>query len=53
MQFDVNFTRCLEMNKTWVNYRHNFDNITIALPTLFVISTFDYWGEIMAIAESS
>lgn len=30
-----------------MNYKHNFDNITIAVPTLFIISTFDGWGEIM------
>ncbi len=32
---------------TWINFRHNYDNITIALPTLFIISTLDGWGEIL------
>ncbi|CAD8122391.1 unnamed protein product [Paramecium sonneborni] len=53
VQFNVNKRECLEQNRTWVNYKHNFDNITIAIPTLFVVSTFDGWGEILQIAENS
>ncbi|CAK63943.1 unnamed protein product (macronuclear) [Paramecium tetraurelia] len=53
MQFEVNKRECLEQNRTWINYKHNFDNITIAIPTLFVVSTFDGWGEIMQISENS
>ena len=47
MAFEVNRMTCLNENKTWINYKHNFDNITFAIPTLFVISTFDGWGEIL------
>ncbi|CAD8121632.1 unnamed protein product [Paramecium sonneborni] len=53
MEFYINKKECLEMNRTWINYKHNFDNITIAIPTLFVVSTFDGWGEIMQISENS
>ncbi|CAD8111921.1 unnamed protein product [Paramecium sonneborni] len=53
VQFNVNKKECQEQNLTWVNYKHNFDNITIAIPTLFVVSTFDGWGEILQIAENS
>ncbi|CAD8095967.1 unnamed protein product [Paramecium sonneborni] len=53
MSFDINKNECIESNGNWINYKHNFDNITIALPTLFVVSTFDGWGEIMQVAENS
>ncbi|CAD8110743.1 unnamed protein product [Paramecium primaurelia] len=53
VEFNVNKKECLEQNRTWINYKHNFDNITIAIPTLFVVSTFDGWGEILQIAENS
>ncbi|CAD8054707.1 unnamed protein product [Paramecium primaurelia] len=53
MQFNVNQQECIENDRKWINYKHNFDNITIALPTLFVVSTFDGWGEIMQVAENS
>ncbi|CAD8114498.1 unnamed protein product [Paramecium sonneborni] len=53
MQFNVNIQQCNETNRKWINYKHNFDNITIALPTLFVVSTFRGWGEIMQVAENS
>ena len=47
MSFYITYNDCIEANKTWVNYKHNFDNITVALPTLFTVSTFDGWGEIL------
>jgi len=47
MSFYVSYNDCIESNKTWVNYKHNFDNITVAIPTLFTVSTFDGWGEIL------
>lgn len=53
MEFRINQAECLASNGTWVNFKHNFDNITIAIPTLFAVSTFDGWGEIMQIAENS
>ncbi|CAD8111377.1 unnamed protein product [Paramecium primaurelia] len=53
MEFYVSQKQCLSQNKTWVNYKHNFDNITVAIPTLFVVSTFDGWGEILQVAENS
>ncbi|CAD8104211.1 unnamed protein product [Paramecium primaurelia] len=53
MEFEVNKRECQEQNRTWINYKHNFDNITIAIPTLFVVSTFDGWGEILQISENS
>ena len=46
MVFEVNKETCLSEGKIWVNYKHNFDNITIAIPTLFVTATLDGWGEI-------
>lgn len=36
----------MKRNGQWINYKHNFDNITVAIPTLFVTSTLDGWGEI-------
>ncbi|CAD8181015.1 unnamed protein product [Paramecium pentaurelia] len=53
MQFYINERECIETERQWINFKHNFDNITIALPTLFVVSTFDGWGEIMQVAENS
>ncbi|CAK56635.1 unnamed protein product (macronuclear) [Paramecium tetraurelia] len=53
MAFEVNKQTCQEEGKIWVNYKHNFDNITIAIPTLFVTATLDGWGEIYQIAENS
>lgn len=47
MEFYISETDCLKENRTWVTYKHNFDNITTAIPTLFVVSTFDGWGEIL------
>lgn len=47
MNFDVSERMCHNSNGTWINYKHNYDNITQALPTLFIISTFDGWGVIM------
>lgn len=37
----------------WIEYRHNFDNILEALPTLFLISTLDGWGEHFQICFNS
>ncbi|CAD8075871.1 unnamed protein product [Paramecium primaurelia] len=53
MSFYVSYNDCIQSNKTWVNYKHNFDNITVAIPTLFTVSTFDGWGEILQVAENS
>ncbi|CAD8198931.1 unnamed protein product [Paramecium pentaurelia] len=53
MAFEVNKETCLSEGKIWVNYKHNFDNITIAIPTLFVTATLDGWGEIYQVAENS
>ena len=53
MTFDTNKIECLNKNGIWINYKHNFDNITVAIPTLFVVSTFDGWGEILQVAENS
>ncbi|CAK82706.1 unnamed protein product (macronuclear) [Paramecium tetraurelia] len=53
MEFRVSYQECIEQNRTWVNFKHNFDNITMAIPTLFTVSTFDGWGEMLQIAENS
>ncbi|CAD8123231.1 unnamed protein product [Paramecium sonneborni] len=53
MQFGITYQECIEQNRTWVNFKHNFDNITMAIPTLFTVSTFDGWGEMLQIAENS
>ncbi|CAD8208793.1 unnamed protein product [Paramecium pentaurelia] len=53
MQFRLNYEECIQQNKTWVNFKHNFDNITMAIPTLFTVSTFDGWGEMLQIAQNS
>lgn len=45
MEFYVDKTECLHEGKRWLNYIHNFDDITHALPTLFVLATLDEWGE--------
>lgn len=31
----------------WTNYKHNFDDIFEAIPTLFIVSTLDQWDEIL------
>ncbi|CAD8125822.1 unnamed protein product [Paramecium sonneborni] len=53
MQFKVTYQDCINQNRTWVNFKHNFDNITMAIPTLFTVSTFDGWGEMLQIAQNS
>ncbi|CAD8091567.1 unnamed protein product [Paramecium primaurelia] len=53
MNFNINYEQCIKENRNWINYKHNFDNITIAIPSLFVTSTLDGWGEIFQIAENS
>ena len=47
LSFGVSKDECLNQQRTWVDYKHNFNNITEAIPTLFVIASFDGWGEIM------
>lgn len=47
MEFGINKIECEDEGRKWINYKHNFDNITIAIPTLFVVSTFDGWGEVL------
>lgn len=41
------------MNKKWMIFTYNFDNIYNAFITLFVISTYDGWNEIMSVAVNS
>ncbi|CAD8147067.1 unnamed protein product [Paramecium octaurelia] len=53
MNFQINYEQCIRENRHWINYKHNFDNITVAIPSLFVTSTLDGWGEIYQIAENS
>ncbi|CAD8191236.1 unnamed protein product [Paramecium pentaurelia] len=53
LSYDINKKECEQSQRQWINFKFNFDNITIALPTLFVISTFDGWGEILQVAENS
>ncbi|CAD8110423.1 unnamed protein product [Paramecium primaurelia] len=53
MQFDINKEQCQEEGRRWITYQHNFDNITVALPTLFVISQFNGLGQILQVAENS
>ncbi|CAD8096268.1 unnamed protein product [Paramecium sonneborni] len=53
MNFEINFDQCIKEDRHWINYKHNFDNITVAIPTLFVTSTLDGWGEIYQVAENS
>lgn len=36
-----------------MNYRYNFDNVFNGMITLFVVSTFDGWDEIMNVAANS
>ena len=47
INFGVNQNMCSQNNGTWITYKHNYDNITQALPTLFVVSSFDGWGSIL------
>jgi hypothetical protein len=37
----------------WMNYTFNFDNIFNAMITLFIVSTFDGWDEIMSVGANS
>ncbi|CAD8200926.1 unnamed protein product [Paramecium octaurelia] len=53
MNFEISYDQCIKENRHWINYKHNFDNITVAIPTLFVTSTLDGWGEIYQVAENS
>lgn len=57
MFYNINEQRCLELSNEypdlgyrWTVHVHNFENITTAIPTLFVVSTFDGWGTILWIA---
>jgi hypothetical protein len=53
MSFYISKKMCIEQNRSWIDYKHNFNNITEAIPTLFIISSFDGWGEIMQITWNS
>ena len=41
------------MGLSWINYEYNFDNVLNSLPTLFIVYSFDKWGEIMQIGYNS
>jgi hypothetical protein len=41
---------CAAQGGTWINYKHNYDNVVEAMSTLFIISTFDGWGYILQIS---
>lgn len=47
MSFGINKEECVREGRQWVNYKHNFDDIRQAIPTLFVIASLDGWGEIL------
>ncbi|CAD8084276.1 unnamed protein product [Paramecium sonneborni] len=51
--YDIGIEECQEQGKKWIVYKHNFDNITTAMPALFVISTFDGWGAILWASQNS
>lgn len=53
MNFGVSIDSCAQNNGTWITYKHNYDNITQALPTLFVVSSFDGWGAILQLSFNS
>lgn len=43
----------MKQGKEWRVYKHNFDNITTAMPVLFIISTFDGWGSVLWVSQNS
>lgn len=47
INYDIGRNECEQEGKNWIVFKHNFDNITTAMPALFVISTFDGWGSIL------
>ncbi|CAK62925.1 unnamed protein product (macronuclear) [Paramecium tetraurelia] len=51
--YDVGQGECTRLGKEWRVYKHNFDNITTAMPTLFIISTFDGWSSILWVSQNS
>ncbi|CAD8192000.1 unnamed protein product [Paramecium octaurelia] len=51
--YDIGIEECKQLGKSWIVYKHNFDNITTAMPSLFVISTFDGWGAILWASQNS
>ncbi|CAD8117020.1 unnamed protein product [Paramecium sonneborni] len=51
--YDIGIEECQEQGNQWRVYKHNFDNITTAMPALFVISTFDGWGAILWASQNS
>ena len=53
MNFGVNKEDCDRMNLSWINYEYNFDNVLNSLPTLFIVYSFDKWGEIMQVGYNS
>ena len=53
MNFGVNKNQCQAMGLSWINYEYNFDNVLNSLPTLFIVYSFDKWGEIMQIGYNS
>ncbi|CAD8106693.1 unnamed protein product [Paramecium sonneborni] len=53
INYDIGQEECIKLGKEWRVYKHNFDNITTALPALFIISTFDGWGSILWVSQNS
>ncbi|CAD8190377.1 unnamed protein product [Paramecium pentaurelia] len=53
INYDVGQEECIKQGKEWKVYKHNFDNITTAMPVLFIISTFDGWGSILWVSQNS
>ncbi|CAD8106039.1 unnamed protein product [Paramecium primaurelia] len=53
INYDLGYDECIKQGKEWRVYKHNFDNITTAMPTLFIISTFDGWGSILWVSQNS
>lgn len=43
----------MSLNKKWIIFESNFDNILNTLLTLFIISTLDGWCDVMSIAINS
>ncbi|CAK56623.1 unnamed protein product (macronuclear) [Paramecium tetraurelia] len=53
INYDVGQQECMKQGKEWRVYKHNFDNITTAMPVLFIISTFDGWGSVLWVSQNS
>ena len=51
--YGINYNTCGELGGTWKNFGWNFDNIINALITLFILSSFEGWPNIMFSAMDS